>query len=501
MDFDMPSPSQFPSSSQWARASTRPAPADMSVDMDVGVVSWIASQPAHPALQKLIAECQEEEERGRRPRSSASTYTSTWASSTSTSVTAPCVTTRAASLPTFAAPSSSSLPSASGTPASTSTSSRRFPPRSKPMSKKVPPSRAYSATAPTKNDVPPDPEQTAQLLHMLRDVSAKVDENSRLKQMAKAKAEKKAGTSGDITTRTNTVSASSSGSNSTSRSTARHLTKAASTSTITSASSSAPPQRAAISRQLSSATIKPTVKLSRDSGTHADIEMTSDSDRDTDLEGSTFTDSLGNFAPNESFSMHVDEIIPPPKRMIGKTPSTGPVSSTNRPTASSSNSGFASSSKALTTASSSAFASSLEKIPQSTHVRPPVTPSTSQRHPPPLGMRRVHNLPNTGFASSQARYATTQAHYASSQAKAQKQTTLPPFKPPLLAKHNPKPVPVPKRVVEPPDSPPTSTPELDKDDSNDDGDEDKGGTAGADSSFDVSFDVDADALEATMRQY
>ncbi|KAG0696893.1 hypothetical protein DFH29DRAFT_949192 [Suillus ampliporus] len=230
--------------------------------------------------------------------------------------------------------------------------------------------------------------------------------------------------------------------------------------------------------------------------------MTSDSDRDTDLEGSIFTDSLGSFAPNESFSMHVDEIIPPPKRMGGRAPSTGPVSSTSRLTTSSSKSGFTPSSKALTTPSSSTFTASLEKVPQSTYVRPPVAPPTSQRCLPPLGMRRLHNLPNVGFPSSQSRYATTQSPYAASQVKGQKQMTLPPFKPPLLAKSNPKPVPVPNRVVQTPDSPPTSTPELDKDDSNDDGDEeDQGGAAGADSSFDVSFDVDADALEATMRQY
>ncbi|KAG0696885.1 hypothetical protein DFH29DRAFT_1082671 [Suillus ampliporus] len=121
------------------------------------------------------------------------------------------------------------------------------------MSKKIPPSRVYSAITPTKHDVASDPEQIAQLLHMLRDVSAQVDENSRLKQIAKAKVEKKAA-----------------------------------------------------------------------------------SDRDTDLEGSSFTDFLGSFASNESFSMHVDEIVPPPKRVVGRTPSTGPVASTSRPTASSS---------------------------------------------------------------------------------------------------------------------------------------------------------------------
>ncbi|KAG0696881.1 hypothetical protein DFH29DRAFT_949123, partial [Suillus ampliporus] len=199
--------------------------------------------------------------------------------------------------------------------------------------------------------------------------------------------------------------------------------------------------------------------------------MTSDSDRDTDLEGSTFTDSLGSFAPNDSFSMYVDEIVPPPKRMVGRAPSTGLVSSTSRLTASSSKSGFAPSSKVLTTPFSFTFSASLEKIPQSTYVRPPVAPPTSQRCPPPLGMRRLHNLPNAGFPSSQSRYATTQSPYAASQGKGPMQTTLPPFKPPLLAKSNPKPVPVSKRVVQTPESPPTSTPELDKDDSNDDGDE------------------------------
>ncbi|KAG0696889.1 hypothetical protein DFH29DRAFT_1071915 [Suillus ampliporus] len=209
------------------------------------------------------------------------------------------------------------------------------------------------------------------------------------------------------------------------------------------------------------------------------------------------TKTASSFAPYESFSMHVDEIVP-----VRRAPSTGPVSSTSRPTASSSKSGFAPSSKALTAPSSSKFTASLDKIPQSTYVRPPVPPPTNQRCLPPLGMRRLHNLPNAGFPSSQSRYATTQSPYAASQGKGQKQSTLPPFKPPLLAKSNPKPVPVPNRVVQTPESPPTSTPELDKDDSNDNGDEeDQGGAAGADSSFDVSFDVDANALEARMRQY
>lgn len=69
--------------------------------------------------------------------------------------------------------------------------------------------------------------------------------------------------------------------------------------------------------------------------------------------------------------------------------------------------------------------------------------------------------------------------------------TLPPFKPLLLKKPNPKPVPTPKQVIQTPESLSTSTPELDKDNSNDDGGkEDKLGAAGADS-FDVSLDVEA----------
>ncbi|KAG2122938.1 hypothetical protein DEU56DRAFT_831181 [Suillus clintonianus] len=230
--------------------------------------------------------------------------------------------------------------------------------------------------------------------------------------------------------------------------------------------------------------------------------MMVDSDRDTDPEGSTFTDSLGDFAPDESFSMHVDDVVLPPKRAMGRASSIAAVPSTSRPTASSSNSGFAPSSKALATTSTSSSTAFSEKIPQSRDVRPPVAPPTTQRGPPPLGMRRQHNLPNSGFPLSQSRYTTTQSPYAASQAKGQKPVTLPPFKPPLLKKPNPKYVLAPKQVVQTPESPPTSTPELDKDDSNDDGDvEDTGGAAGADSSFDVSFDVDADALEATMRQY
>jgi hypothetical protein len=112
-------------------------------------------------------------------------------------------------------------------------------------------------------------------------------------------------------------------------------------------------------------------------------------------------------------------------------------------------------------------------------------------------MRRPPNLPNTGFPSSQSRYATPQLPYVASQTKGQKQVTLPPFKPPLLS-NNPKPVYTPKQVAQNHESPPTSTPELDEDE---DEDKDEGSVAVADSSFDVSFDVDVDALEATMRQY
>ncbi|KAG2116469.1 uncharacterized protein F5147DRAFT_673077, partial [Suillus discolor] len=225
--------------------------------------------------------------------------------------------------------------------------------------------------------------------------------------------------------------------------------------------------------------------------------MTLDSDRDTDCEGSTFTDFAGDFGPNESFSMHVDDVLPPPKRAVGRTPS---IVMDTSPVASSSNSGFMLPSKALTTASTFVSTVVSEKIPQSRHA---VAPSATQRGPPPLGMRRQHNLPNSGFPLSQSRYATTQSPYAASQAKGQKPVTLPPFKPPLLKKPNPKAVPAPKQVFQTPESPPTSTPELVKDDSNEDGqeEEDKLGAAGADSSFDVSFDVDVDALEATMRQY
>ncbi|KAG2144218.1 hypothetical protein DEU56DRAFT_754287 [Suillus clintonianus] len=59
-------------------------------------------------------------------------------------------------------------------------------------------------------------------------------------------------------------------------------------------------------------------------------------------------------------------------------------------------------------------------------------------------------------------------------------------------------VPTLKKVVQTPESPPTLILKLVKDNSLNGDEEDK---CGADLSFDVSFDVDADALEATMRQY
>jgi len=68
MEFAVPSPSPFPSSSQWARAITRPASAEMSVDMDVGVVRWIASQSANLALQKLIYDSGERKGGRERPK-------------------------------------------------------------------------------------------------------------------------------------------------------------------------------------------------------------------------------------------------------------------------------------------------------------------------------------------------------------------------------------------------------------------------------------------------
>lgn len=495
MDWDVgPSPSQFSSSSQWARASTRSASADMSIDEDVGYVIWKQSQP-DPVIRELMhnVENKKEKKQEPKPRLDASAHMSTWASSTSTAIPH-----RTASLPGFAAPSTA--PSTNTLPSTfVSNSTRKLHP-TKLISKKIPPSRAYSATPPVKDDVPPDPELAAGYLHIIRNGTAKMDENSRRKQAARAKAEKEAasGTPGVIATQRNTH-ASSSGSRSTSTAlNARPLKKTAS---ITSASS-APPRGSTLSGSLSSATLKPTAKLTRDNGTYGDMEMTLDSDRDTDREGSTLTSSAGDFAPDESFSMHVDDILPPPKRVVGRTPSIVMVPSTRLPTTSSSNSGLMPSSKPLATASTSTSTAVPEKIPQSRHVRQVVAPSTTQRGPPPLGMRRQHNLPNSGFPSSQSRYATTQSPYATSQATGQKPVTLPPFKPPLLKKPNPKPIPTPKLVVQTPESPPTSTPELDKDDSNDDGEEeDKLGAVGADSSFDVSFDVDADALEATMRQY
>lgn len=364
------------------------------------------------------------------------------------------------------------------------------------MSKKIPPSRAHSTTSRTQDDVPLDPEIVAELFVSIRDTTAKMDENALLKQVIKAKEERKAArsTSGDNdnSRRMNTVFASSSGSRFRSTaSTARPSTKTASTSTTP---ASAPPLSTAF---------RPTIKLSRDSGADTDVEMMIDSDRDTELECSTSTNSLGGFTTtdtqNESFSMHVDDIVPlPAKRTLGRTHSAGTVSS--RSTIASSKPAFASSSKALANASSSTFTASFEKKPQSTQVRPPVAPSASQRRPPLLGMRRPPNHPNTGFPSSQSRYADTQSPYGASQAKGQKQVTLLPFKPPLLSKPNPKPVYTSKQAAENPESPPTSTPELERDESDGDG-KHEDGAAGADSSFDVSFDVDADALEATMRQY
>ncbi|KAG1812756.1 hypothetical protein EV424DRAFT_1349231 [Suillus variegatus] len=371
------------------------------------------------------------------PRWNASEHTSTWASSTSTSVPH-----RTASLPGFSTPSTSTLASTLA-----SNSSRKLHPM-KLISKKVPPLHAYSSTAPVKDGVSSKSELAARYLHIIHNGTAEMDENSRRKQAAKVKAEKEAasGTLGDIATRKNTC-ASSSGSRSTSTAfTARPLKKTASISST----SSAP------------------------------------------LRGNVISD----FTPNESFSMHVDDVLPPPKRAVGRTPS---IVMDTSPTASSSNSGFMPPSKTLATASTSASTIVPEKITQSRHV---VAPSATQRGPPPLGMRRQHNLPNSGFPLSQLRYATTQSPYAASQAKGQKPVTLPPFKPPLLKKPNSIPTSAPKQVFQTPESPPTSTPELVKDDSNDDSDdEDKLGAAGADSSFDVSFDVDVDALEATMRQY
>ncbi|KAG1843387.1 hypothetical protein C8R48DRAFT_780687 [Suillus tomentosus] len=413
------------------------------------------------------AESKKEGKREQKPRLDASEHMSTWASSTSTSVPR-----RTASLPGFSTPSTSTLASTF-----TSNSPRKLHPM-KLISKKVPPSRAYSSTAPVKDGVSSESELAA-----------------RDGREFEAKAEKEAasGTPGDIATRKNTYASSSVSRSTSTVFTARPLKKTASISST----SSAFMRGNVISRSSSSATIKPTVKLSRDSGTCGDIQMTLDSDRDTDREGSTYTDSAGDFAPNESFSMHVDDVLPPPKRAVGRIPS---IVMDTSPTISSSNSGFMPPSKTLATASTSASTAVPEKIPQSRHV---VAPSATQRGPLPLGMRRQHNLPDSGFPLSQSRCATTQSPYAASQAKGQKPVTLLPFKPPLLKKPNSIPTSAPKQVFQTPESPPTSTPELVKDDSNDDGDdgEDKLGAAGADSSFDVSFDVDVDALEATMRQY
>ncbi|KAG2047850.1 hypothetical protein BDR06DRAFT_1024777 [Suillus hirtellus] len=369
---------QFSSSSQWARASTRPASANMSINDDVSYITWK----------------QENENRNHQHVCS---------------------------------------------------SSHGIPPRffhtinidKHTCIYKVPPSRAYSSTAPVKDGVSSESELAARYLHAIRHGTAEMDKNSRRKQAAKAKAEKEAasGTPGDITTRKNTYAFSSVSRFTSTMLTARPFNKTAS---ISSTSSSAP-----------------------------------------------LRNVISDFAPNESFSMHVDDILPPPKHAVGRIPSI--VMDTSL-TISSSNFGSMPPSKTLAAASTSA---------STAH------PSATQRGPPPLGMRRQHNLPDSGFPLSQSRYATTQSPYAASQAKGQKPVMLPPFKPLLLKKPNSIPTSAPKQVFQTPESPPTSTPELVKDDSNDDGDdeEDKLGAAGADSLFDVSFDVDVDALEATMRQY
>ncbi|KAG1797528.1 hypothetical protein EV424DRAFT_1546618 [Suillus variegatus] len=90
------------------------------------------------------------------------------------------------------------------------------------------------------------------------------------------------------------------------------------------------------------------------------------------------TVELGDFAPNESFLMHVDDVLPHPKRAVGRTPS---IVMDASPVASSSNSGSMPPSKALAAASTSASTSVPEKIPQSRHV---VAPSATQRGPPLL---------------------------------------------------------------------------------------------------------------------
>ncbi|KAG1718026.1 hypothetical protein EDB19DRAFT_1921440 [Suillus lakei] len=237
-----------------------------------------------------------------------------------------------------------------------------------------------------KDDAPPDPEQTVQFLHTLRDVTGKVDEHSRLKPVVRVDAAKKAasGTLGDIVTWRNT---SSSGS---------MFTSAALTASLL---------------------MKMAISL----------------------------DAL-------------DGVLPPPKRVVRRTPSTVTVPSTSRPATFPSNCGFAPSSKALASVS--------PPHPQYFQIRYPSqhmcaflgTPTT-QRGPPSLGVRRRHNLTNSGFPSSRSRYATKQPPYATLQAMGQKQ------------------------VVQTPESPPNSMPELDKDDSDDDSDEED----------------KVDALEVTMR--
>ncbi|KAG2144220.1 hypothetical protein DEU56DRAFT_754289 [Suillus clintonianus] len=175
--------------------------------------------------------------------------------------------------------------------------------------------------------------------------------------------------------------------------------------------------------------------------------------------------------------MHMDDIISPQKYEF------------SLPAASSSNFGSVSSSTALAT--------SHPIFREDTSVNmcaPFYSALNNSTRSPTAGDAPATQLPNSRFPLSQSLHHHT--------ITGQKQVTLPPFKPPLLKKPNPKYVLAPKQVVQTPESPPTSTPELDKDDSNVDGDvEDTGGAAGVDSSFDVSFDVDADALEATMRQY
>lgn len=72
MDWDVgPSPSQFSSSSQWARASIRTASADMSIDEDVGYVIWKQSQP-DPVIRELMHNVENEKEKKREPKRACS---------------------------------------------------------------------------------------------------------------------------------------------------------------------------------------------------------------------------------------------------------------------------------------------------------------------------------------------------------------------------------------------------------------------------------------------